>query len=184
MVKFKLIEPVSLTEYIPVIRDVKFHDIDESGEVVEEQTLFLQHCAEYTNLLPYEENDGVHIWHQKIAYLENTVPRFTLYPVGITGWYSYPPVDKNRMWLSWFGIRDEFQRKGYGTLLLQQTIDLILQEYDTIDYLYLFTAGAPLFYEKCGFERLGVAEDLVASGHIEEDATNSPKEIVFRKKIK
>ena len=51
-----------------------------------------------------------------IVYLENT-------PIGVTGIYSYNEYP-NDAWLGWFGILEEYRRKGYGGIVLDKTIEL------------------------------------------------------------
>ncbi len=38
--------------------------------------------------------------------------------IGITGFYTYP-VDPDSAWLGWFGIREPYRRKGYGTKVIR-----------------------------------------------------------------
>ena len=46
-----------------------------------------------------------------IVYLNNI-------PIGITGIYTYP-IDPESAWLGWFGIREPYRCKGYGSKVIQ-----------------------------------------------------------------
>lgn len=170
---FTLIEPVSLSDYIPIIKDVYFDDISS-------QRCFAATCATYVGLIENEEISGV--WQQRIAYSGDHYHRV---PVGITGWYSHPPFDLPRIWLGWFGIRKEFQRKKYGSLLLMDTIDAIKSDVVGIDELFVFTDTGAGFYQKCGFEKLGSIGELCKKKYpgIDTDTGFNLNEIVLMKKI-
>lgn len=47
--------------------------------------------------------------------------------IGITGIYCYP-VDDDSAWLGWFGIRDGFRRKHFGTKALQFFEDMAVSK--------------------------------------------------------
>ena len=51
-----------------------------------------------------------------IAYMENM-------PVGVTGIYEIPEYT-DTVWLSWFGIKKEYRRLGYGKQILDYTIEM------------------------------------------------------------
>ncbi|MEE0699599.1 MAG: GNAT family N-acetyltransferase [Bacilli bacterium] len=55
-----------------------------------------------------------------IVYLENE-------PIGVTGIYSYHEYPENA-WLGWFGILEEYRHKGYGGIVLEETIKLSKQK--------------------------------------------------------
>lgn len=180
---FKLIEPTCLNNYSKIIQEVKFHEIDKNGILKEEQNSFIEACVEYLGLINPRviNNENDDIWQQRIVYFNNSYP---LEPIGITGWYRYPNDNKNIMWLAWFGIRNIYKNKGYGKNLLNQTIKIIKKEYKDIKWLYVYTDGAPIFYEKCQFEKLGISEDLIKNGQINKESVSSDYNIVFRKKIR
>lgn len=48
-------------------------------------------------------------------------------PIGVTGIYSYHeyPLDA---WLGWFGILPEFRKKGYGSIVFDETVSLAKQK--------------------------------------------------------
>ena len=51
-----------------------------------------------------------------IAYLDDT-------PIGVTGVYSYHEYPDDA-WLGWFGILKEYRKNGYGSIVLNKTIEL------------------------------------------------------------
>lgn len=66
----------------------------------------------YSARVNYEESvTGLSGYEYFLIYSEGAC-------VGITGIYSYPNDDENA-WLGWFGIREGFRRKHFGTLALQ-----------------------------------------------------------------
>lgn len=74
-----------------------------------------------------KEND--HFYMGYIAFLENE-------PVGVTGLYEIPEYT-DTIWLSWFGLKKEYRKAGYGKQLLEYTIK-IAKEYNK-KYLRLYT---------------------------------------------
>lgn len=64
-----------------------------------------------------------------IAYMEDT-------PVGVTGIYEIPEYS-DTVWLSWFGIKEEYRKLGYGKQILDYTIKKA-KELDK-KYLRLYT---------------------------------------------
>ena len=170
---FSLIEPVSLSDYIPIIKDIYFGNIND-------QRHFVATCATYVGLI--EDESKSEVWQQRIAYWGDHYHRVL---IGITGWYSHPPFDLRRIWLGWFGIRKEFQGKKYGSLLLTDTIDAIKSDVVGIDELFVFTDDGSGFYQKCGFEKLGSIGELCEKKYpgIDKYAGFDLNEIVLMKKI-
>lgn len=78
-----------------------------------------------------------------IAYMEDI-------PVGVTGIYEIPEYS-DTVWLSWFGIKKEYRKLGYGKQILDYTIEMakILNK----KYLRLYTfevwnSEAQVFYKR------------------------------------
>jgi len=171
----RLIEPTEFAAYIPLIKEIDFGN----------QEQFLVSCAQYLSIINPRrkvllESGEPDIWEQRIAYLDDNFP---LIPVGITGWYLWPPFTESRIWLGWFGIRDCFKGKGYGTILLKNTEEAIRKIFPDIQWLYVFTDSAEKFYVKSGFEYLGTATVLECNGHLVKDSTFEPEDIVLRKHL-
>lgn len=87
------------------------------------------------------KNDHLYVGH--IAYLGNE-------PVGVTGIYEIPEYT-DTVWLSWFGLKKQYRKAGYGKQLLDYTIK-IAKEYNK-KYLRLYTfkiwnKEAQKFYKK------------------------------------
>jgi GNAT superfamily N-acetyltransferase len=87
------------------------------------------------------KNDHFYIGY--IAYLEDE-------PIGVTGLYEIPEYS-DTVWLSWFGLKEEYRKAGYGKQLLDYTIK-IAKEYHK-KYLRLYTfemwnKEAQKFYKK------------------------------------
>ena len=78
-----------------------------------------------------------------IAYMENE-------PVGVTGIYEIPGYE-DTAWLSWFGIKKQYRKLGYGKQILEYTIK-VAKNYNK-KYLRLYTfeiwnSEAQKFYKK------------------------------------
>ncbi len=56
-------------------------------------------------------------------------------PIGITGIYSYHEYPENA-WLGWFGILNQYRKKGYGGIVLDKTIELAKEKGYTKFRLY------------------------------------------------
>ena len=64
-----------------------------------------------------------------VAYMENE-------PIGVTGIYEIPGYP-DTVWLSWFGIKKEYRKLGYGKQVLEYTLK-IAKDYNK-KYLRLYT---------------------------------------------
>lgn len=78
-----------------------------------------------------------------IAYMEDI-------PVGVTGIYEIPEYS-DTVWLSWFGIKKEYRKLGYG----KQILDYTIEKAKTLNkkYLRLYTfeswnSEAQIFYKR------------------------------------
>lgn len=62
--------------------------------------------------------------------------------IGITGLYSNEPLEEtNSIWLGWFGVLTEYQKKGYGKKILEDTYSMAqkLAKKYPIRYFRLYT---------------------------------------------
>ena len=94
---------------------------------------------EKTNLFYVDDNVRFYI-----AYIDNK-------QVGITGIYNYI---EDEAWLAWFGILPKYRNKGYGKMLLEETIEIVKEQGYKIFRLYtdrVENARAIKLYEKLGF---------------------------------
>jgi len=73
------------------------------------------------------ENKDFYIGY--IAYLDNE-------PIGVTGIYEIPEYT-DTVWLSWFGVKKEYRKLGYGKKILDYTIE-VAKTYNK-KYLRLYT---------------------------------------------
>lgn len=66
--------------------------------------------------------------------------------VGVTGLYSFEKFqDTNSIWLGWFGVDEKYRKQGYGSAILQQTMDLAksyMKKYPDLKYFRLYTSSA------------------------------------------
>lgn len=78
-----------------------------------------------------------------IAYIEDI-------PVGVTGIYEIPEYS-NTVWLSWFGIKKEYRKLGYGKQILDYTIEMAKELNKRCLRLYTFevwNSEAQAFYKR------------------------------------
>ena len=73
-------------------------------------------------------------------------------PIGITGIYSYKEYP-NDAWLGWFGILNDYRKKGYGSRVLDMTINNAKEKgYKTFRiYTDEYAIDAHKLYESKGF---------------------------------
>lgn len=84
-----------------------------------------------------------HFYMGYIAYLGNE-------PVGVTGLYEIPEYT-DTIWLSWFGVKEEYRKAGYGKQLLDYTIKMAKECDKKFLRLYTFeiwNEEAQVFYKK------------------------------------
>lgn len=169
---FRLIEPATLNDYVPILTDVDFGDTEQ----------FLISCGKYLGLVtPRRSTDtDIDIWEQRLVYENNSYP---LKCLGITGWYNWTPESEPRLWLSWFGIRSQSQKTGIGRAVIEQTIFEINRLYPEIQWLYVFTDSAVEFYQKCGFENRGTLIEAAANNEVSADSTFKDTDIILRRWI-
>ncbi len=64
--------------------------------------------------------------------------------IGVTGLYTTTDIKlNNTLWMGWFGILKEHRRKGYGTQVIKDTIDMakeFIEKYH-IKYFRVFTSS-------------------------------------------
>lgn len=118
-------------------------------------------------------DDGVKYY---LAYLDGEV-------VGITGLYTDPNNDfKDEMWLAWFGVLPDKQHKGYGSSILDWSMEEVKKKGKKVLRLYtdrIECANAIKLYEKAGFvgEKYN-AEELSYDCYIySKSLNNSPLEL-------
>lgn len=90
------------------------------------------------------------------------------YILGICGWHRYIWGPENRVWLGWFAVDPEFQRKGIGHEMMEKICKtaskkgfkkMFIETYSDDDFL-----KARNFYEKFGFEEAGRIESYIKEG--------------------
>lgn len=78
-----------------------------------------------------------------IAYMEDT-------PVGVTGIYEIPEYS-DTIWLSWFGIKKEYRKLGYGKQILDYTIEMakaLNKKYLRLYTFEIWNNEAQAFYKR------------------------------------
>ncbi len=78
-----------------------------------------------------------------IAYMEDI-------PVGVTGIYEIPEYS-DTVWLSWFGIKKEYRKLGYGKQILDYTIEkakTLNKKYLRLYTFEIWNSEAQIFYKR------------------------------------
>lgn len=78
-----------------------------------------------------------------IAYIEDI-------PVGVTGIYEIPEYS-NTVWLSWFGVKKEYRKLGYGKQILDYTIEMakaLNKKYLRLYTFEMWNNEAQAFYKR------------------------------------
>ena len=99
------------------------------------------YSSAYSKYLKEVENDGLPINY--LVYYEDK-------PIGVVGLYEIEEY-KDDIWLSWFGVLQEYRFKGYGSKIFND-IKTLAKKYNK-KYLRLFTfeiwnKDAQFFYKK------------------------------------
>lgn len=170
----RFIEPVSLSAFDSLIADIDF------GSSCQDE--FALSVKDYIGHVNPRKTVPPEVWELRIAYDDIRHPYV---PVGVIGWYNWPITDEKFPWLSWFGVRKQFQGQGYGKKLLWWTVDELAGWFPKAEYVYVFTDTAKDFYTKGGFQYRGKSSELTASGEIAPDATfdTGTEYDILRKKL-
>ncbi len=78
-----------------------------------------------------------------IAYIEDI-------PVGVTGIYEIPEYS-DTVWLSWFGLKEEYRKLGYGKQILDYTIEIaktLNKKYLRLYTFEMWNNEAQAFYKR------------------------------------
>ena len=87
------------------------------------------------------ERKGLYIGY--IAYMEDI-------PVGVTGVYEISEYS-DTVWLSWFGIKKEYRKLGYGKQILDYTIEMaktLNKKYLRLYTFEIWNSEAQVFYKR------------------------------------
>lgn len=71
-------------------------------------------------------------------------------PIGVTGIYEIPEYS-DTVWLSWFGIKKEYRKLGYGKQILDYTIEMakaLNKKYLRLYTFEIWNSEAQVFYER------------------------------------
>lgn len=83
------------------------------------------------------------LYIEYIAYMEDI-------PVGVTGIYEIPEYS-DTVWLSWFGIKKEYRKLGYGKQILDYTIEMaktLNKKYLRLYTFEVWNSEAQVFYKR------------------------------------
>lgn len=126
---YNSIEPIK--DNCKIIRKLRFKEINKNNikiaaklqyEIFPTSSAYLFYKAKVTGKCK-------DLYEAYIAYIENE-------PIGVTGIYEIPEYP-DTVWLSWFGVKKEYRKLGYGKQILDYTIN-IAKKYNK-KYLRLYT---------------------------------------------
>lgn len=119
---FNIYEAISgkqrIEQNCKVVKQLKFEEINKDNievaaklqyEIFPKSSAYSVYKAKITG-----KRKGLYIGY--IAYMENM-------PVGVTGIYEIPEYT-DTVWLSWFGIKKEYRKLGYGKQIFDYTIEM------------------------------------------------------------
>ena len=88
--------------------------------------------------------------------------------VGVTGYCPDIQETDDIHWLNWFFVHKDFQKHGYGGLLLEHVIDILKAKKARKLYVdttsYRFYERAKILYESRGFKYEGTLKDYYGKG--------------------
>lgn len=128
-------ESISSTQEIKknckIIKKLRFEEIDKDNLkiVAKLQYEIFPTSSAYSVYKAKVTGNYKNLYIGYIAYVENE-------PIGVTGIYEIPEYP-DTVWLSWFGLKEEYRKLGYGKQVLDYTIK-IAKKYNK-KYLRLYT---------------------------------------------
>lgn len=128
-------ESISSTQEIKknckIIKKLRFEEIDKDNLkiVAKLQYEIFPTSSAYSVYKAKVTGNYKNLYIGYIAYVENE-------PIGVTGIYEIPEYP-DTVWLSWFGLKEEYRKLGYGKQILDYTIK-IAKKYNK-KYLRLYT---------------------------------------------
>lgn len=126
---YNSIEPIK--DNCKIIRKLRYKEINKNNikiaaklqfEIFPTSSAYSVYKAKVT-----EKNKSLYLGY--IAFADNE-------PIGVTGIYEIPEYP-DTVWLSWFGVKKEYRKLGYGKQILDYTIK-IAKKYNK-KYLRLYT---------------------------------------------
>ena len=114
-----------------IMRKLKFEELTKQNIKVAARTQYeiFPNSSAYVTYKKKVTGKNDHLYRAFIAYNGDE-------PIGVTGIYEIPEY-ADTLWLSWFGVKKEYRKLGYGKQLLDYTIK-IAKEHNK-KYLRLYT---------------------------------------------
>ncbi|MDP5337061.1 MAG: GNAT family N-acetyltransferase [Nodularia sp. (in: cyanobacteria)] len=136
-----IIQTTDIGDFIPLLKELEFGD--------QFSLAMLSWC-------------GIGQRDQSIGFWQVYIAKLAAESIGVMGLYQLIDSPCNVVWMGWFGLRPNFRREGWGTIMLDR-----LKEYAhsfEFQELWVFTnydnLAAISFYENYGFVKLGEAVDI------------------------
>jgi RimJ/RimL family protein N-acetyltransferase len=150
----QFIQTTDIVDFVPLLKELEFGD--------KFKLAMLRWCG------IGKPDESVNLWQVYIAKLAAEI-------IGVMGLYQLLDSPKDVVWVGWFGLRPNFRRSGWGTLMMEQLKDYALDF--GYQQLWVFTDDTNLaaisFYEKLGFVKLGIGAEVCPG------KTHQPSDIIL-----
>jgi RimJ/RimL family protein N-acetyltransferase len=149
------IQTIDIVDFVSLLKELEFGD--------KFSLAMLQWCG---IIKPDKSTD---FWQVYLAKLASET-------IGVMGLYQLFDSPNDVVWVGWFGLRPNFRRSGWGSLMMEQLKDYALDF--KYQQLWVFTEhdnlAAISFYEKSGFVKLGIAAEVCPG------KTHEPSDIILK----
>lgn len=137
----KIIQTTNIVDFVPLLKELEFGD--------QFSLAMLKWCG------IGERDKTLTFWQVYIVKLEGE-------SIGVMGLYQTTNSPSNVVWVGWFGLRPQFRREGWGSIMMK-SLKGYAQEFG-FQELWVFTnynnLPALSFYEKSAFMKLGTAAEV------------------------
>lgn len=157
MNNFIIKESKDFEDYVSLIKNINFG---------KDHDRFILSMAKYCGILEKKLKFGdyrkQYLVYDKTLIVGN---RFRETLIGTFGLYNHILKENELVdWLSWFGVKKQYQKKGFGSMILSLAIKKLKEINNNAKNLYLFTDTSENFYIKNGFILLGTTQELIDKG--------------------
>lgn|SRR3989338_7609465 len=141
-----------------IIRDLSKKDIPKCLKIVLEAGAS-SNAKEAKKLMEYSLEKGIAPLNPDyyVLVLDNEV-------IGVSGLYYDYEDPKDIMWMDYFAVAPEFQRRGYGSKMMENLEKMCRKLKVRMLCVFTYNEGALKFYEKNGFKICGRIENYYEDG--------------------
>lgn len=139
--RLKITQTKEITDFVPLLKELEFGD--------KFSLAMLNWC-------------GIGQWDKTLIFWQVYIVKLDEEPIGVMGLYQCIDSPSSVVWVGWFGLRPNFRREGWGSIMMEQ-LKSYAQEFG-FQELWVFTnydnLPAISFYEKSAFIKLGTAAEV------------------------